>query len=125
MVQEAQRSDAVRRLVNEGLKWRIVPLGLKITSVKLASHGIHQRPPRFRKAIELFGLDWVLFGEALQHEDFVGHHLQIGYRPLPCARHVGVSCQGLTAEDDAAIGFGWGHELQLANNDGPVNGSRP
>lgn len=80
-----------------------------MTSVQLASHRIGQSAPRLRQAIDLLRFYRVIQCDLLEQGDLVGHDLQIRNWPLPLPGHRAVSVQCLSAEDDALIGFGWGH----------------
>jgi len=80
-----------------------------VTSVHSAAHGLDHRFPALDQAFELQGLALVEFGDFFELRDFLEHQRQIAKRPQPGARHIRVSVQGLTAENDAAVGFGWRH----------------
>ncbi len=78
-------------------------------SVQLASHSIGQSAPPLRQPIDLLGFDRVIYGDLLKQRDFISHDLKVCNWPFPCPCHIGVSVEGLAAEDDARVGFGRGH----------------
>jgi hypothetical protein len=78
-------------------------------SVQLSPHSIDKSAPPLRQPIDLLGFDRMNDGDLLEQSNLVGHDLQVGNRPLPCPGHISVSGEGLAAEDDALVGFGWGH----------------
>lgn len=80
-----------------------------MNSVQLSSSGLNQRRPRFRQPINLLGLGGMRLGNALQHDNLVGHHRKVGNGPLPCPGHIRVSGQSLAGDHNALIGLGWGH----------------
>lgn len=82
-------------------------------SVELSSHGIHQRAPRFRQAIKLLSFDRMIQRNLLKQSDLVGHQRKIRNWPLPCSSHLSIAVQGLSALDDALIGFCRGHGARM------------
>jgi hypothetical protein len=50
-------------------------------------------------------------GDFLKLLNFLDHQRQIAERPEPCPGHVCIPQQRMAAEIDAAVGFGWGHEV--------------
>lgn len=86
---------------------------------------LHQIPPLPYEGGDLGRLTIVRLSNVHQDTDLGIHQPDVGVELHPGLIYPLVYGQGLAAEDDAAIGFGWGHELQLANNGGAVNGGRP
>lgn len=78
-------------------------------SVQLSPHSISHSAPSFGQSIDLLGLSRVIDGDLLKQGDFIGHDRKVSNGPLPCPCHVGVSVEGLAGEDNARVGFGWGH----------------
>lgn len=78
-------------------------------SMHPTTNGFDHRPPALNQAVELQRLALVQFGNLLQLGDFLLHQRQVSKRPLSRPGHIGVAVQGLSAEDYALVGFGWGH----------------
>jgi hypothetical protein len=92
-----------------------------MTSMQLPSHGIGHSAPSFRQAVDLLNFDRVLHGDLLKQRDFIRHNLEVSNGPLPCPRHIGVSVQGLAAEDNALVGFDQIHQPDIATPERLVN----
>ena len=80
-------------------------------SVQLPTDSFNHRLPGFHEDAQLERLALVLLGYLLDLRHFLDHQRKVSNRPLPCPGHLGIAAQGLAAEDDALIGFGWGHGL--------------
>lgn len=76
-------------------------------SVQLAAHCLNHGLPPLDKAprhqARMSPRDFLDLGHLLQHQR------QVSDRPLTSPRHVGKAGQGLSAEKDAAVGFGGRH----------------
>lgn len=78
-------------------------------SVQLASHRIDHRSPAFNQAGQFGRFAFVKLGNLRELGQLLLHQRKVSDWPQPCSRHIGVAVQGLSAENDAAVGFGWGH----------------
>lgn len=80
-----------------------------MTSVQLGLHRRTEHVPSVHQHDELEGLLRVLHSDAGEHHGLVLHQFQVADRPVPGFRHLHVFRQGVAAEDDAVVGFFWGH----------------
>lgn len=93
-----------------------------MTSVHSTAHGFNHRFPALNQAFKLQSLPLVKLRDFFQFCDLLEHQWQITERPLSRPRHIGVAHQGVSAENDALVGFGWGHGGISRQLDAFVNG---
>lgn len=80
-----------------------------MTSVHLRPYPGHETKPFLSQGADLLDLAGVLLCNTLEHVQLVVHHPKVRMWDHPAVDHGHVSVQSLAGEDDALIGFGWGH----------------
>jgi len=79
-------------------------------SMQLAPKSLSERHPLADQARQLGYLAGMFLAQSLKDGDFVRHQHQRPRHGINAASdHLHVSMQGLAGEDDAPVGFGWGH----------------
>ena len=81
-----------------------------MTSVQLSANSLDHRPPGLNQWCQLQRLVFVKLGNLFELRNLLLHQWKVSNRPHPCPRHINVAVQGLAAENDAAVGFGWCHD---------------
>lgn len=80
-----------------------------MTSVQFSANRLDHRPPALNQWRQLHRFAFVKLGNLFELGYLLLHQRKVSNGPKSCPRHIGVSVQGLSAEHDAAVGFGGGH----------------
>lgn len=82
-------------------------------SIQLAAHRVDHSSPTLNQWSQLQRFAFVKIGNLRELGKLPLHQRKVGDWPQSCSRHIGVAVQGLSAENDAAVGFGWCHDENM------------
>ena len=94
-------------------------------SVHLGLEGILEADPVRNEAHQLHAHLSMLSGDAIEQVKFLRNQMHIADRPNVVHGHGPIPEQGLAAEDDALVGFVWGHAMTIVGPAGAVKDWRP
>ena len=80
-----------------------------MTSMQLRPHPVSERHPLADQVGQFLRLIGMLLRQQLEQYNLIVEQLAIGMGQLSRCRHLNVAGQGLSAENDVLVGFGWGH----------------
>lgn len=82
-------------------------------SIHLGLEGILEADPVRNEARQLGTHVSMLSGDAIEQVEFLRNQMHIAHRPNVVHGHAPIAEQGLAAEDNALVGFVWGHDASI------------